>query len=302
MPNPYHNVAPFIGTSDYSSTTIKGIQFSSPMPQFSTVTENQWNAAQSWYNSLQLTLQHRWSHDLTVHGTYTWSKFMNAGGWADNNYLIPSRHIDGSDRPSSATASVVWNLPVGRGRPLLGDTNRIVDGVLGGWEFASLAIIQQGVPMGVPGGWDYVHSAKIGKPYWRADNHNLQLWAPCYWTTNSETGAITESPEAIAFGCGQPDFIQIPSYGVNPNVVYTGVRQVWTILDDSNLSKNFKLTGDGRMKLQLRLETFNTFNHPLFGGGTYNGINQYAGQIGATTGGGQSNKPRYTQLAAKISW
>jgi hypothetical protein len=32
------------------------------------------------------------------------------------------------------------------------------------------------------------------------------------------------------------------------------------------------------------------------------GSNQYAGQIGATTGGGQSNKPRYVQLAAKISW
>src|ERR1039458_251421 len=32
------------------------------------------------------------------------------------------------------------------------------------------------------------------------------------------------------------------------------------------------------------------------------GSNQYAGQIGATTGGGQSNKPRYIQLAAKISW
>jgi hypothetical protein len=48
------------------------------------------------------------------------------------------------------------------------------------------------------------------------------------------------------------------------------------------------------VKLQLRLKTFNTFNHPLLSGGTYNGINQFAGQIGAMTGGGASNKPRYT--------
>jgi hypothetical protein len=176
-----------------------------------------------------------------------------------------------------------------------------VDAVLGGWEFASLALITSGTPMTVPSGWAYVHSAKI-KPYWVTSGvgqGNLQWYAPCYWTTNAETGAITESAEAVAFGCSQPDFIQIPSYGATPNVVYTGIRQAWNILDDSNLSKNFNVTQE-RMKLQLRLETFNTFNHPLFSGGTYNGINQFAGQIGATTGGGQSNKPRYTQVAVKL--
>src|SRR6185437_16537101 len=114
---------------------------------------------------------------------------------------------------------------------------------------------QSGQALGVPGGWDYVHSAKI-KPYWvnTGKGNNLQWWAPCYWTTDAETGAITESAEAQNFHCTQPDFIQIPSYGATPNVVYTGVRQDWNILDDSNLSKNFQIYE--RVKLQLRLETF----------------------------------------------
>ena len=297
VPNPYKGVAPFLGTNDYSANTIQALQFTEPMPEFSGVTEYQWNGQQSWYNSLQLTLQHRYSNHLTLHGTWTWSKFMEQGGWADNNYLIPSRHIDNSDRPQNVTISVVYNLPRIHG---FGHAEHLMDGALGGWEFASAAIMQSGVPLGVPGGWDYVHSARI-QPYWRADNHNLQWYAPCYWTTNAETGQITESQEAINFGCGQPDFIQIPNYGANPNVIYSGIREANVFLDDSNLSKNFNLIKE-RMKLQLRLETFNTFNHPLFSGGTYNGINQFAGQIGATTGGGQSNKPRYTQLAAKISW
>jgi len=302
VPNPYYHVAAFAGSTPYSQVTRQAINWTQPMPEFAGVTEYQWNGARSWYNALQLTYQHRWSNQLTMHGTWAWSKLMNAGGWADNNYLIPARGLDPNlDRTHNITISTVWNLPIGHGRQLLGNANRLVDGVVGGWEFASNAFIYSGTIWPAPGGWDYVGNAKI-KPHWTS-NGNLQWYAPCYWTTNAENGQITESQEAINYGCSptQPDFIQIPNYGANPNVVYTGIREAWNILDDSNLSKNFRITE--RMKLQLRLETFNTFNHPLFSGGTYNGINTLlAGQIGATTGGGQSNKPRYTQLAAKISW
>jgi hypothetical protein len=302
VPNPYYHLPAFAGSTPYGQTTRQALNWTQNLGgAFGGVTQDQWNGAHSWYNSLQLTVQHRWSHELTIHGTWTWSKLMDQGGYSDNNYLIPLRTLDSLDRTQNATISVVWDLPVGRGRQFFGSMNRVADAALGGWEFASMPIFQSGAPMGIGGGsWNYVHSAKI-KPFWTA-NHNLQWYAPCYWTTNAETGAITESAEATAFGCSQPDFIQIPSYGATPdnNVNYASLRQAWNILDDSNLSKNFSIWEN--LKMQLRLETFNTFNHPLFSGGTYNGINQYAGQLGATTGGGQSNKPRYTQLAVKLNW
>jgi hypothetical protein len=301
VPNPYYHVAPFSGTTPYGQVTRQALNWTQALGgAFGGVTEYQWNGAHSWYNSLQLTYQHRWSHELTIHGTWTWSKLMDAGGWSDNNYLIPLRTIDTLDRTQNATISMVWDLPVGRGRQFFSGMNRVTDAILGGWEFASMPIFQSGAPYPSIGGWDYVHSAKI-KPSWTS-NGNLQWYAPCYWTTNAETGAITESQEAINFGCSQPDFIQIPSYGATPdgNQNYSNIREAWNILDDSNLSKNVGIWENLRM--QFRLETFNTFNHPIFSGGAYNGINQYAGQIGATTGGGQSNKPRYTQLAVKLIW
>jgi hypothetical protein len=301
VPNPYYHVAGFSGSTPYGQTTRQALNWTQNLGgAFGGVTEYQWNGEHSWFNSLQLTVQHRWSHELTIHGTWTWSKLMDAGGYSDNNYLIPLRTIDPLDRTQNATISVVWDLPVGKGRTFLGSMNRVEDAVLGGWEFASMPIFQSGEAYPMPSGWDYVHSAKI-KPFWTS-NHNLQWYAPCYWNTNAETGAISESAEATAFGCSQPDFIQIPSYGANPNggQYLSDLREPWNILDDSNLSKNYSI--HEKMNLQLRLETFNTFNHPLFSGGAYNGINQYAGQIGATSGGGQSNKPRYTQLAVKLMW
>ncbi len=312
VPNPYYHVAAFAGSTPYGQTTRQALNWTQALGgAFAGVTENQSNAAHSWYNSLQLTFQHRWTNHLTIHGTWTWSKLMDEGGtgsqtstnggqyYADNNYLIPFRSLDSLDRTQNATISVVWDLPVGRGRDFFSNMNRVTDAVLGGWELASMPIFQSGAPYPMPSGWDYVHSAKI-KPYWT--NGNLQWYAPCYWNTNAETGAITESQEAINFGCSQPDFIQVPTYGATPwsNANLNDIREAWTILDDSNLSKNFKVWES--LSMQLRLETFNTFNHPNFSGGAYNGINQYAGQIGATSGGGQSNKPRYTQVAVKLRW
>jgi hypothetical protein len=272
------------------------------MPQFAGITEYQWNGQRSWYNSLQVTGQHRMQAGLTLHGTWTWSKFMEQGGWADNNYLIPRRQVDSSDRTHALTFSGVYDLPIGRSKMWLGNTSRLVDAAVGGWEVTSLAIIQTGPPFTMLGGWDQVGNPNVKHapiPGYTAAG-NKQVSTACYYTTNAETGAISPTAAATAAGCTSPVFIQIPSYGAQPNVTDTGERQLSGFWMDSGLFKNFAVTE--RVKLQLRLETFNTLNHPVFQGSWYTGTSQYDGQIGAATGGGQSNKPRYTQLAAKISW
>ena len=161
----------------------------------------------------------------------------------------------------------------------------------------------------MPGGWKYVHSAKI-KPFKIVTGPykgNIQGYDACYWTTNSLTGVsgpsantqnyMNQNPGACSAG---PDFVQIPKYGIQPNTISTGVRQLAGEFLDTNLSKNFKITE--KTTLQLRLETFNTLNHPLFQTGWWNGDSATAGQVGAATGGGQSNMPRQTQLVAKFNW
>jgi len=62
-----------------------------------------------------------------------------------------ARNIDGGDMAHRITISGVYMLPVGRGHMLLRDTNRVVDAVIGGWEFSSLFIMQTGTPQGVQG-------------------------------------------------------------------------------------------------------------------------------------------------------
>src|SRR6202012_5685507 len=118
VPTPYYHVPAFAGSTPYGQATSQALNWTQGLGgAFAGVTENQWNGARSWYNALQLTVQHRWSKDLTIHGTLSWSKLMDAGGvpggagWADNNYLIPYRSLDTLDRTINSTISVVWDLP-----------------------------------------------------------------------------------------------------------------------------------------------------------------------------------------------
>ncbi len=299
MKNPFYHVPAFQGSTDYTASTIQGLQFTEPMPEFGAVNEDLWNEGHSSYNSLQTTFMHRAGKFLTLHVTWNWSKWMTSGGYADNNYLIPSHTIDPLDRTHNVTISGVYFLPVGPGRALLPSSNRVVEAVLGGWEVGATSMIQSGFPWAAPGGYDYVHNAKLTHPYHTASG-NIQWIAPCVWTTNEETGVISESSVASAFGCTQPDFIQIPAYGATPNVVYTGIRQPMGFFLDTNLAKNFSVWRN--LKLQLRLEAFNVLNHPLFQDGFYTALNSEFGQIGSATGSGQSNQPRQIQIAAKLMW
>ncbi len=77
--NPFYHVPAFNGSATYGQSTTQALNFTKPMPEFGSVTENLWNGARSWYNSLQVTAMHRSGKFLTLHATWNWSKLMDAG-------------------------------------------------------------------------------------------------------------------------------------------------------------------------------------------------------------------------------
>jgi hypothetical protein len=303
--NPYFDVPDFEGSSFYSSTTLPASEFSRAFPEFSDITEYQLNEGRSWYNSLQITGTHKMGQDLTFHGTWTWSKTMDSGGFADGNYRILSRTLDGNDITHRATLSGVYMLPVGRNRRFLGDSNRIVDAVIGGWELASLYIFETGHPWQF-GGLDYLHNAAV--PH-RADPSipgSIRGAAPCVggWTEIKEFDwQVTPYPEAsscmTSAGVMNYDFIAQAPYSPQPNIVYSGIRIPNFNQIDANLSKNFHPTE--RFTVQTRLEGFNVLNHPVFQNG-YDS-NPSDPQFGTILKQwGQTNVPRQGQIAVKVLW
>jgi TonB dependent receptor len=304
-PNPFLHVAAFAGTSDYSAATISKGTLTRPFPAFGDITELQLNAARNWYNSLQIAASHN-ARGLSLHVAYTHARSMTAGGWADMVNRIPARSISPSnDIAHMLSLSGVWYVPVGRGKWLLGSTNRYIDAVIGGWEFSPLYTYSSGTPWSPSGNWEWQGPVGVKAQELPADGSHsykrIRGVTPCVGYKDTDTGVVHLEPAAIAAGCTSPLLIQAPNaYAVAHPVVYWGARLPGSHNFDAAASKNFPITE--RIKLQIRLDAFDLLNHPNW----QNSYNSTASSLdfGTQQKGpqGPSNPPRNLQLSAKVNW
>jgi len=301
--NPFQNVPAFLGSNYYTQPTIQSLNFTRPFPEFGDITEYDINDAKTWYNALQLTASHRMSESLTMHGTWTWSKTMDAGGYTDTIYRVLSRHIDNGDMAHRVTVSGLWDLPVGRGKTYLGHANRYFDAAVGGWELSGLFSWQTGSPWTLNGSTDYSGHTAISKRESASTISGVNTSCAAQWKQDNKTGDWNLTPvgSGSSSTCnGTYNFVVVPTYGISPNVDYTGVRNPgWTDLDAS-LSKSFQIME--RLHAQFRIDAFNLPNHPAWASNYDNGPTD--GNFGTIvkSSTGQSNLPRNGQLSVKVIW
>lgn len=311
-PNPFYQVKA-MPTNYNSSPTISRLDLSRPMPEFGDVSVNDQNDARTWYNSLQITVLHRVSKALTLHGTETWSKSMQAGTWADQYYGLRNRNISGGDMPNRITISGIYTLPVGRGQMLFSSANRIVDTVIGGWQLGSIFIWQSGTPQGVPG--YYLQNAKVSRHIQKSNGY-IRVFAPfaeSYVKTNGQWVLTPylgrkQHPWSKPFtysydgpDSSTPNFMDVPSYAPASVIDYTGMRTAGYRQFDTSFSKSFPLYEN--FKLQMRLDAFNVLNHPEWTQGADTSTN-FDANLGTITKGptGPNNTAREMQISAKIVW
>jgi hypothetical protein len=122
------------------------------------------------YNALQLTLRHAMSSGLQFDFNYVYSKSIDAssnaervngfeanGGVAFNNQAINAWSPDLWRAPSDFDTThqlnfnFIWDVPVGKGRPL-SISNRFVNSVIGGWGLSGLGRWTSGFPFSVSAG------------------------------------------------------------------------------------------------------------------------------------------------------
>jgi hypothetical protein len=236
------------------------------------------NAENAHYNGLQTSVHSQWSKDLSVQASYTFSKAMDPaesfGGDNTNVYNPYDRSYDWGpsqvDARHIAVFSFVYDLPIFRTTG-----NRFAKAVVGGWEVAGLWTFQTGFPLQITlGGSQGSNGLAIGTN--RPDFNGTISYtksASQWFTTTGFT-----SPAIGAWGTLKKGEIRGPG------------RNNWNV----SLFKSFLLSEARGSRIELRFESFNTFNHTQF-----NGINT------SFTGGGfgapnSAWDPRELQLAGKF--
>jgi len=215
------------------------------------------------YNSLQASINRHFSNGLQFQAAYTWSRgfdytssFENSGfnnpgfnPWSFAHNYGPSAN----DAPQRLVVNYVYTLPFYR---LAGNRMRpLTDG----WTLTGIGTFQHGFPVNVwePFGTDDTTASLFN--FYAAPSFAETTGQPLHVGLNPRTSNIGGVPNVWL----NPAAFTVPPLGVmgnaNRNPIYAPGINFW----DMALEKDVKFTES--KYVELRFETFDTFNHANFG-------------------------------------
>ncbi len=189
-----------------------------------------------------------------------------------------------SDFRHILSASWVYDLPAGKGRRFLNNSNRVVTGVLGGWEFTGIFHANTGGPLDIGINFD---NANIGQ-------RSLTARPDVISGVAQRTTPASGTDQRLGYLNAAAYFVAAPyTYG---NLGRDTLRNLGEQQFNLGVYKNFPIR-EGKESFQFRAEFFNAFNHVNLGGidGTLEDPN--FGTIGST-----QNDSREIQFALKLSF
>jgi hypothetical protein len=300
--NPFYGI---ITRGALSTPKISYGQLLRPYPQYTAYGAFDLRNRNSTYHSMQMKVEKRFRQGSSILGAYTWAKNIGDGEpnqpWSESNYgtgvytvqnsydLRAHRSLSAFDTPHRLVLSYVLDLPIGKGRKLLGNVSGFLDKFLSGWGLNGITSFQSGFPLG------FIMSS---------DTSNSQGFAP----TNG--GGVTRPNRAVAGsaaidGAAQQrlsKWFKIENFSAPAPFTFGNTSR--TLGDVRTHGTNnwdfavFKKTGiTEQVQLEFRAEFFNLFNRVQFG---YPGMTLGNANFGVV--GSQWNSPRQVQMALRLTF
>jgi hypothetical protein len=270
VPNPFANLLP--GTNLNGSTT-SFTQLLQQYPQFTGVTMSSTNASSSYFHALQMRVEKRFSHGFQILANYQFGRTIARDNYLNSFGPLEKRPAD-IDRPHRFVTSFSYELPIGKGKGLLGSPSgvagAVLDRVVGGWLLNGIYSFESGGPAGSWG--DIIYNG-----------------GPLNWDPNNVDHAF----DVTQFNRNTAQ--QLGSHVRNFPTRFASLRLPPTNNFDYSVIKNTRIKE--RVNLQYRAEFFNGFNHPVF-----NTPNLTPTSSGFGTITGVYNLERHIQMALRMTW
>ncbi len=284
--------------SIYNDAQIPLINLLRPFPQFDGAFSGlTLLSAEAAYHSLQVRFQKRPSHYVSFEGNYTLSKATDNSSAGANSFITTSlsagnpqvlddlraeHGISANDATHRMVLATIVDVPVGRGRWLGRDMNRVADAIVGGWSISTILTFQSGTPITIG-----LASPRLDDGLQRPDVICSQLSTGISDHAAASTGASVFNPNCFA-DPGDQVAGNAPRY-------FSNLRSNGIHNTDLSVSKEFGIR-EG-MRLQVRGEFFNFTNTPRFNvPNTSFGDSQF-GQVTNTLG-----SPRHTQIGVRFEF
>ncbi|MBO0719541.1 MAG: TonB-dependent receptor [Blastocatellia bacterium] len=251
-----------------------------PYSQFVQLTQDT-SGANSTYNALQLSVEKRFSHNFTVSANYTWSRSIDPVSYSTDldgiNIINPYnlnayRGVSDFNVPHRFVLNYLWQLPA----PKAG----LLRTVFGGWETSAVWTLQSGFPLNITSGNDTSFSLPT------VGNDQAQLLCTPHYTSGSQAARIAQWFDTQCFG--------VPADNTFGNVGRNTLMGPGTFNVDMGIHKVFALKE--RLRLQLRGEFFNAFNHTQLNNPDTTVADSNFGMITS------ARAPRIAQVALKLTF
>ena len=279
----------------------KGAAFASPYAAaFPGATiSNIFDAGQAHYNSLQIKAETK-SAKYGIYGLigYTYSRSYDTGlidglgsitganyfplpGWQNLDWGLSQINLN-----HNFTASIIYDLPFGKGRKWGNNWKGLANAIAGGWEATVIEKVTSGFPIFVV---DSNNTAGTNL----LNNNGQSLIRP-----NQICNPVLSNPTLAQWF--NPACFSQPANGELGNANRTPLSGPDFVNTDFSIIKHF-VPREG-MRIDFRTEFFNLFNHPQFGSPGGNGTGADFNSSTFTVINYTVNNPRVIQFALKLAF
>ena len=293
-----------------------------PFPQMGYLNNDSYlqNRGQSTYDALEVKLARNFRNGLKLLMSYTWSKtltdadsvqpyyatVLGQGGTQNPFDLKAEKVVSTQDVPQNFVVSYLYDLPIGKGKKFLGNANKLVNTLVGGYRIGGIQRYLSGQPASFYGAtgvgyfdggirYDLVPGQSFRTAAGASGHYNPLSFIPnnnslvanptAYWNR-----AKFYDENANVGNAGGPTGFTFGNDARNDALARTAIY----LNEDLNINKSFNIV-EG-VAADLRFDLFDAFNRHVFAKpntGVSSGLS--FGQITGLTNG-----PRTGQLVLKI--